>query len=177
MRPLYLIGFMGTGKSTVALALAELLGTKACDMDEEITRRIGMPISAYFETEGEARFREREHEVLEELSEELSAAGGGVISCGGGVVLRADNLACMKAHGTTVLLTAEPQTILQRVGQSDHRPLLRGKKDAASIAAMMEERLPFYEKAADHRVATDQKTPEEIAGEIVKITENAGLRK
>lgn len=168
MAQIYLIGFMGTGKSSVARALATRMELPCRDMDEEIIRKTGMSVSDYFEEKGEEAFRDVEHEVLEELSRKEDA----VISCGGGAVLRMDNLECMHREGTTFLLTATPETVLQRVKHDNRRPLLKGKKNVEAIAALMEERVPFYEKAADYHVQTDEKTPAEIAEKIQSILEN-----
>ncbi len=166
MGQIYLIGFMGTGKSTVARQLAKLTKRSLIDSDDEIVKRIGMSISDYFEKHGEATFRELEHKVLEEISRGEDA----VISCGGGVALRLDNLTCMHTYGTTFLLTATPETILQRVATDEKRPLLRGKKNIPAIRELMAARVPYYEKAADYQVATDDKTPREVAEQILNFS-------
>lgn len=168
MAQIYLIGFMGAGKSSVARALATQMDLPCKDMDEEIIRKAKMSVSDYFEKKGEEAFRDLEHDVLEELS----CGEDAVISCGGGAVLRMDNLECMHREGTTFLLTASPETILQRVRHDNRRPLLKGKKNVEAIAALMEERVPFYEKAADYHVSTDGKTPAEIAEKIRSIMKN-----
>jgi shikimate kinase len=168
MSQIYLIGFMGTGKSTVARELSARLKRPLLDTDEEIVKTAGISISDYFAKYGEAAFRNLEHQVLEQIS----AGADAVISCGGGVALRQDNVACMKHHGTIFLLTATPETILARVRHDTKRPLLQGKKNVRDIGALMEQRVPFYQQAADHQVATDRGTPQEIANEIAKYVDN-----
>ena len=105
---------------------------------------------------------------------ELQKKNNQIISCGGGVALRDENVAEMKKNGKVVLLTASPEVILERVKDNDDRPLLRGNKNTEFISNMMEQRRPKYEAAADVVVNTDYKTVEEIAEEIVvKLTRDA----
>ena len=162
MAQIYLIGFMGTGKSTVAKELARQLHRQVVDTDQAIVERAQMSIAAYFDTYGEAAFRDLEHQMLEQVSQGKDA----IISCGGGVALREDNVACMKAHGTVFLLEASPETILKRVRHDHKRPLLKGKKTVEGITELMEGRVPFYQAAADYRIATDGKSPRMVAREI-----------
>lgn len=165
MGQIYLIGFMGAGKTTVARQLSLSVNRPVMDTDEEIIKRIGMSIRDYFAQEGEEAFREMEHEVLKEISRGSDA----IISCGGGVALRADNLTCMQTYGKTFWLTATPETILRRVKRDESRPLLNGKKSVRDIEKLMGERVRFYEKAADYQIVTDGKSPKEIAREIAEF--------
>ena len=160
---LYFIGFMGAGKSTVSQAVAERLGLARVEMDEEIVRRAGKAIPAIFAEEGEAHFRELEQRVLFDCAAQKPC----VVSCGGGVVMKEENVAHIREHGTIVLLSATPQTILERVGGSHERPLLEGRKSVEGIAELMEQRRPHYENAADLIVATDGRTADEICDEII----------
>lgn len=162
MAQIYLIGFMGTGKSTVAKALSGLLDCPVVDLDDEIEKTAGMSIADYFQQYGETSFRLLEHQVLKQVS----CGQDAIVSCGGGVALRRDNVDCMKAYGRIFLLTASPKTVWERVRYDDKRPLLQGKKNVPAIEALMNERLPFYEKAADKMVSTDERSPREIAEEI-----------
>ena len=98
----------------------------------------------------------------------LSARTPALISCGGGTVLRPENVAIMKSCGQIVLLTAEPETVFQRVRYGKNRPVLNGHMNVEFIRQLLEKRRPFYEAAADIQVATDGKTPEEISGEIIE---------
>ena len=156
---IFLIGFMGAGKSTGAGALKERLGYKRVEMDQRIEETRGMTISDIFARYGEAYFRNLESNTLIELGNET----GLVISCGGGVVLRPENAEYMKRGGRVVLLT-----VYERVKDSDERPILNGHMNVEFIRQLLEKRRPFYEAAADIQVATDGKTPEEISGEIIE---------
>ena len=165
-----LIGFMGTGKSTVSTYLSKILASPQVEMDEEIVKKEGMSINKIFEEYGETYFRNCETNLLIELQKKNNQ----IISCGGGVALRDENVTEMKKNGKVVLLTASPEVILERVKDSDDRPLLRGNKNTEFISNMMEQRRPKYKAAADVVVNTDHKTVEEIAEEIVvKLTRDA----
>lgn len=166
MKNIFLIGFMGCGKSTVAKALAETLDTVRIEMDEQIVEEQGMPITEIFEKHGEEHFREIETDFIRRLQEREKL----VVSCGGGAVLREVNRLMMKQMGVIVLLTAEPETILSRVQHSTDRPVLNGNMNAEYIAQLMERRRACYEDAADIRVTTDGKTVEEICEEILEKT-------
>lgn len=164
-----LIGFMGTGKSTVSSRLKKRLGMKEVDTDALIVKKEGMSISDIFARKGEEAFRNMETALLEELKSEKNL----IVSCGGGMALRDENAAIMKAAGTVVWLTAEPETILERVKNDDSRPLLRGNKNTAFIADLLEKRRSKYEAAADIAVATDYRRINDICDEIIqKIGEN-----
>lgn len=162
MNNVFLIGFMGSGKSTIAACLSQDYGMEVVEMDEVIAKREKMSIPDIFAQKGEAYFREAETRLLQEIEED----GHKVVSCGGGVVLREENVQEMKKKGRIVLLSAKPETILERVKGNDNRPLLAGKKDVKSICEMMEERRTRYEAAADVVILTDGKTAEAIAKEI-----------
>ena len=159
---IYLTGFMGSGKSVVAKELRRALSFPMLDMDEEIERREKRSISEIFAAEGEGYFREVETAVLRDLSGRDIL----IIACGGGVILREENRRIMKESGTTVYLSAKPETIYSRVFQSTTRPLLRGKKSVEEIREMMEERRPYYEAVADLTLQTDPLTPPEVAAKI-----------
>ncbi len=120
-RNIVLIGFMGTGKTEVGMRLAERLKYRFVDTDRWIEERMGRTISEIFGTEGEAFFREVESGIVAEAA----ALTGVVISTGGGVVSRPENLRRLKAAGFLVCLRAEPETILQRISGETHRPLLQ----------------------------------------------------
>ena len=168
---LYLIGFMGCGKSTVSKILGELCSLPCVEMDEEISKRAGMPIPEIFETYGESHFRDLESALIAEIAE----GGPCVVSCGGGAVLRRENVSCMKNSGTIVYLTAAPETIYERVKEDTNRPLLNGHMEICHIVGLMEARRDAYENAADVCVATDGRTPADIAREIAGITGRGGL--
>lgn len=161
---IFLIGFMGTGKSTVSRQLGRRLKFLEIDMDQEIETRQGKKISEIFKTEGEEYFRSLETGMIRELAQRT----GYVISCGGGAVLRAENVESMKESGIVVLLLAEPETVYERVRNRRNRPLLNGNMNVEYIAGLMAKRETAYRSAADISVVTDHRTPEDIAEEIVR---------
>ncbi len=157
-----LIGFMGTGKTTVANALKQRFGMEIIEMDQIIAEREGMTIPEIFEKHGEGYFRDAETDLLIELQERKNV----IISCGGGTPLREKNVAEMKKNGRVVLLTATPETVWYRVKDSHDRPLIEQNKNVGFIEEMMEQRRPKYEAAADIIIDTDQKSASEICEEI-----------
>ena len=162
-----LIGFMGVGKSTVSDYLSKILASPQVEMDQVIVNKEHMSINKIFEEYGEEYFRNCETNLLIELQKKNNQ----IVSCGGGVAMREINVREMKKNGRVVLLTASPETILERVKDSDERPLLRGRKNTEYISELMEIRRPKYRAAADIIVDTDHKNVEEIAEEIVgKLT-------
>lgn len=163
-RNIYLIGFMGTGKTTVSRRLSERLGYEEIDTDEWIVRRQEQSIPEIFETQGEQAFRDMETELLRELGKESRK----IISCGGGMALREENVMLMQESGVVALLTAEPETILSRVKDNNNRPVLNGNMNVEYIRELLAKRIPYYQKAGEVVVATDSYSPEEIAEEIEK---------
>ncbi|MCD8085718.1 MAG: shikimate kinase [Clostridiales bacterium] len=168
---LFLIGFMGAGKSTVAGAFHALCGMEVLEMDEEIERRAGLSISDIFSTLGEESFRQMETELITTLEPGRRF----VVSCGGGTPMREVNVRAMRRRGAIVWLTATAETVLVRVADSNSRPLLEGHKDRDYIQAMMNQRRPKYQAAADIAVATDGKDAAEICGDILAaLAERSG---
>lgn len=161
---IFLIGFMGVGKSSVARLLSEKTGATQVEMDQVIVEQQDMAISDIFDEYGEKYFRRLELDLLLELQKRDNQ----IISCGGGVVLQEKNVDIMKSCGSIVLLTAEPETIYRRVKDSSHRPLLNGNMSINYIKELMAEREEHYEDAADIRVATDHKSIEMIVEEILR---------
>ena len=164
MNNLFLIGFMGAGKSSVSAGLGRMLGREVVEMDQRIAAQEGMSIPELFAQKGEPYFRACETALLK------SFAWGAprIVSCGGGVPLREENVAAMRENGTVVLLTASPEVILERVKDSDERPLLQGHKDVPYIAALMEQRRPRYEAAADITVDTSRLNIEEVCRQVLR---------
>ena len=162
---IFLIGFMGAGKSTIARCLHSHHGMEWLEMDKEIEKSEGMPISEIFRRKGEEYFRELETGLLLSLERRSNT----VVSCGGGVPLRSCNVEAMKRSGIVVFLTARPETILERVKDSHDRPLLEGHKDVEYIAGLLSKRLERYEAAADVQIATDGRRTAEIAEEIYAL--------
>lgn len=163
-RNIALLGFMGTGKSTVAQILAQRLGRSVLEMDAVLEQRAGKPISAIFAAEGEPYFRQMERTLIQELAQQR----GLVISCGGGVVLNPENVRDLSATGLVVCLTAAPEIILHRVAAATHRPLLEGGDKAKKILELLAKRQPLYD-AVPHRIDTSTRTPAEIADLILAL--------
>lgn len=157
-----LIGFMGTGKSTVGRIAAKRLGVPFVDADRQIEREQGMTIPDIFREKGEAAFRAMETETLKRLL----AGGRRVIATGGGAVLAEENRAAMKAGGTVVALKASPQTIIRRVKGDGSRPLLAGNV-ADNVLRLYEQRKTAYD-FADLIIDTDALTAAEAAERIVE---------
>ena len=159
-----LIGFMGAGKSTISEFLKTVFAMEVIEMDQIIAERQSMSISDIFETYGEEYFRDLETNLLIEMQSKKNM----VISCGGGVPMRERNVVEMKKNGRVVLLTAKPETILNRVKDNHDRPLLEGNKTVPFIADLMEKRREKYQAAADIVIETDNKSELEICEELVK---------
>lgn len=161
---IFLIGFMGCGKSTISEYLREHYAMKKIEMDSVIQEREGMSISDIFRIHGEPYFRDLETKLLTELQQKKNV----VVSCGGGTPMREANVREMKKNGKVVLLTASPQSIYERVKDSHDRPLLEGHKDVAFISGLMQQRKDKYEAAADLAIGTDGKERAEICRELVQ---------
>lgn len=164
MGNIILIGFMGTGKTTISKRLSSRYNMEIVDTDRVIARREGLSISEIFEKYGEEYFRTLETNLLIELQSKQNT----IISCGGGTPLREQNAAIMKQCGRVVLLDASAAMILERVKDGDSRPLLRGRKNLEGISELLEQRMPKYKAAADIVIWTDHKTIDAICEEIMK---------
>lgn len=166
MRIIYLIGFMGTGKSSVAKLLSEISGIGFFDTDQLIEAKANMSVSDFFDAYGEEEFRKIETEVLRDISNDDNQK---IVSCGGGLPLKEENCKLMKKSGKTILLTASPETVFNRIANNKERPLLRDNMNADYIEEMMEKRKDAYLKASDYIIYTDGKTPKAIAEEITEL--------
>lgn len=160
---IFLIGFMGAGKSTVAAGLERMLEVERIEMDAAISRKQKMSIPEIFEEFGETYFRDLESNMLIELQKKSQT----IVSCGGGIVMRPENAEHMKKHGRVVLLTAAPQTIYDRVKDSRERPILNNNMNVEFIEELMEKRREKYLATADVIIETDGKSVVEICEEIL----------
>jgi shikimate kinase/3-dehydroquinate synthase len=142
---IFLVGLMGSGKTTVGRALAKKLNKRFIDTDHEIEARTGVTIPLIFELEGEESFRQREAEVIRELTKD----SGIVLATGGGAVLRAENRAHLKSRGTVVYLRASVNNIVQRTSRDKNRPLLQTADPRKRIEQLSLEREPLYREVAD----------------------------
>ena len=158
-----LIVFMGAGKSTISEFLKNSFAMEVIEMDQIIAEREGMTISDIFEVYGEQYFRNLETYLLIEMQSKTNV----VISCGGGTPMRECNVVEMKKNGRVVLLTAKPETILDRVKDSHDRPLIENNKTVPFIADLMEKRREKYETAADIIIETDGKDELQICEELI----------
>ena len=164
-----LVGPPAAGKTTVGRLLAERLGVDFADTDDLVVARAGKPVSEIFIDEGEDEFRALEAAaVLEGLSR------GGVLALGGGAVLSADTRARL-AGQPVVFLAAGVPTSATRVGLNRDRPLLLGNPRQL-LRALLEARLPLYEEVAAATVATDDRTPDEVADAVLAALDTAGTR-
>ena len=164
MSNIFLIGFMGTGKTTIANALNRKYDMKIVDMDADIEQEQNMAISDIFANKGEEYFRDLETKLVYDLQNRDNV----VVSCGGGAVLRQENVQAMKKSGKIILLNATAETILERVKNSHNRPLLEGNKNVEYIRQLMSKREDKYNSAADYVVDVDNKAVDDIADEIYK---------
>lgn len=162
----FLIGFMGTGKTSVGRALAARLGLRFLDMDDEIVARVGKPIPRIFAEDGEPAFRALEREV----AREISRRPGLVVATGGGVVLNPDNTRDFAREGLVVCLTASLTTILRRVSGDTNRPLLAGgdQEKQRKAAELLERRRPLYE-AIPFRIDTDALSVDEVVDRVTEL--------
>jgi len=160
-----LIGFMGSGKSIVAKLLAKQLGRNLINTDSLIVEREGMEITDIFSIKGEKYFRD----VVEDVVFEVSQGEGLVIDCGGGIVLREQNINNLHYKSTIVFLKTSVEAIYNRVKNQTHRPLLNVKNPKAKIDEFLVSRLSSYEKA-DFIVDTSEKTIDSVVDEIIKST-------
>ncbi len=153
---------MGSGKSSVGRVLEQRLGWPRYDTDELISAAAGMSIAELFDREGEQQFRARETEVLRTL-----AHAEAIVVTGGGIVLREENVAMLRELGIVVNLTADVETLFQRVARRETRPLLRSDDPRRTISELLRVREPLYRAAADFEVDTSALTHDEVAGAIL----------
>ena len=160
---LYLVGFMGTGKTTVGRAVAQRLGFQLLDSDHEIERQLGRDIPAIFATEGEAAFRVMEREFVERGH----PAERTVISCGGGLVVQPGMLALLKTKGVVVCLHASIETILARTARQRNRPLLDVENPDERVRVLYAEREAVY-KQAGTVILTDARPLNDIVAHVMR---------
>lgn len=150
LNPIALIGLPGAGKTTIGRALARRMGMKFTDLDHCIEERLGCSIRAYFEAEGEAAFRDLEQDLLWELTD----GSTGVLSTGGGVVLREANRQRLHQTCCVVYLRATPEDLYQRLRHDQKRPLLQVANPLERLRSLHEERGPLYSETAHLTVDT-----------------------
>lgn len=163
-----LTGMMGVGKSFIAEKLQEKLeGFSVIDTDFLIEQRAGKTISQIFEQDGEVVFRSIEHKIIEDVFKSENQ----IVSLGGGAFCFEDNREIIKQNSFVIYLKAEPETLLERLKTSVNRPLLKDDFGLEKITKIVREREDKY-SLADYVLITDEKTPEQIVGEIIKVINN-----
>lgn len=167
-----LVGFMATGKSHVGRIVARATNRRMTDLDEEIVRRAGKPIHSIFTEDGEVVFRHMERHAALTLCE----GGNKVIAAGGGAFAQELTRQVLLENGVVFCLTATPQTIHHRITRGSPnapvRPMLGDGDPLERIRDLLEERAPAY-ALAHHSVSTDDRTPEEVADEVLRIYESS----
>ncbi len=166
-----LVGLMAVGKSTVGRMLAQALGLEFVDSDHEIEARAGAPVSWIFDVEGERGFREREHQVLDELTRRQ----GVVLATGGGAVLDSCNRTILAARGVVIHLDSPLERLVERTRRDRKRPLLQQGDPETTLARLQREREPLYREIADYRFVTDRQGPRVLAREIEKRLRQDGV--
>ena len=161
---LYLVGFMGTGKSTVGRQVAKQLGFRFLDSDHEIERTQGKPVSRIFAEDGEPRFRELERQFVEEGH----PADRCVIACGGGLVVQPGMLELLQRRGIVICLHAPIETILQRTMHTNHRPLLQVDDREQRLRDLFAQREAIYRRTGT-MVLTDRRPLREIVGHVLRV--------
>ena len=161
-----LVGFMGAGKTSVGWRLASRLGKAFVETDSLIEKRAGINIAEIFARWGEQRFRDLEAEVVCDVS----LGRDSVIACGGGVVLRPENVACLKSGAVVVHLAVSRDKVIERLeGPSDVRPLLNGADKEQRVTELLEYRGPFYDRAAELTVDTTGFSVDEVVERIAEL--------
>ena len=166
---LFLVGPMGSGKSAVGRMLAGRLGLAFVDSDAEIEARTGVDIAYIFEQEGEAGFRVRERDVLDELT----ARHGVLVATGGGAILDPETRERLRSRGRVVYLRTSVNQQLARTRRSGHRPLLRNPDPLGTLERLMQVRAPLYEESAHVTVDTDGRKVKSVVEEILRRLDEA----
>jgi len=161
---LYLVGFMGTGKSTVGRQVARQIGFEFFDSDHEIERLEGKPVSQIFEEQGEAKFRALERDFIEHGHPSKNC----VISCGGGLIVPPGMLDLLRSRGVVICMHAPIETILQRTMHATHRPLLQVENPEQRLRDLYAQREEIYRRAGT-MVLTDKRPLREIAVHVLRI--------
>lgn len=164
MKNIYLVGFMGAGKTTVGNILAKTLKKEFLEMDEVIEKENGIKITEIFKVHGEPYFRELEKKLLLKISVKRNL----IVSCGGGLVCDKENLKILKKTGIVFNLTASRESIYGRIKKHKNRPLLDVKDPLKKIGELITLRMPYYIQA-HHTIDTDKTGPEVVVEKIISI--------
>lgn len=170
-RNLFLVGMPGSGKSTLGKALAKRFGLPFVDADQEMVARTGVPIATIFEIEGEAGFREREAQLIDELTQR----DGIVLATGGGAVLRDDSRAALRGRGIVIYLRSRLDDLVIRTRRDTKRPLLQGDNPREVLRQLLEVREPLYNEVAHVTADSGSQSPNKLAGQITEKLMRSGL--
>ena len=162
---IFIVGPMGSGKSTVGKIISDELFMNFFDTDDEIETRTGASIDWIFDLEGEEGFRKRESAILTEMVEKNSI----VLSTGGGIILSEENRELLSSRGTVFYLATPIYVQIERTAKDKDRPLLKDGDPEAILTKLHKNRQNLYESVADHVVDTENKSSQEVASEIVKL--------
>lgn len=171
LHPVFLVGPMGAGKSTIGRMLAQRLSAAFLDTDQVIESRTGADIPWIFDVEGEAGFRDRETNVLKDLTHAEDA----IIATGGGIVVRAENRELLKSSGTVVYLTASIEQLVNRTYKDKKRPLLQVDDPRSKIVELFNTRDPLYRDVADYVLVTDGRSPKFVVQNIHDYLSREGV--
>jgi len=164
VKNIYLVGFMGVGKTAVGKILAKRLKLQFIEMDEVIEKEENKPITEIFSTQGEPYFRKLESSLLKKIS----AKTDNIVSCGGGLICNEENLKILKETGIVFNLTASPEIIYERTKKYSHRPLLNVDNPIKKIDELIRKRNPYYSKA-HHTIDTTEISASEVAEKIIDL--------
>ena len=162
---IFIVGPMGSGKSTVGKIISDELFLNFFDTDEEIENRTGASIDWIFDLEGEEGFRKRESGVLEEMVQKNSV----VLSTGGGIVLSENNRELLSSRGTVFYLATPISVQLERTAKDKDRPLLKNGDPGQILQELHEKRKNLYKSVSDHIIETEDKSSQEVASEIINL--------
>ena len=167
---IFIVGPMGSGKSTVGKIISSELFLNFFDTDEEIEERTGASIDWIFDLEGEEGFRKRESKILEEMVQQNSI----VLSTGGGIILSESNRELLSSRGTVFYLATPIAVQLERTSKDKDRPLLKNGDPGKILEELHIARESLYEGVADYIVNTEGKSSQEVSTEIIKLVKNYG---
>ena len=162
---IFIVGPMGSGKSTVGKIISDELFLNFFDTDDEIESRTGASIDWIFDLEGEEGFRKRESSILEEMVKQNSI----VLSTGGGIILSDSNREMLSSRGTVFYLSTPVSVQIERTSKDKDRPLLKNGDPEEILTRLQKERKDLYESVSDHVIETENKSSQEVASEIINF--------
>ncbi|MDS1139600.1 shikimate kinase [Pusillimonas sp. SM2304] len=167
-QPVFLVGMMGAGKTTIGRQLARALNREFLDLDHELEARCGVRVSLIFDIEGEEGFRKRESAALEECSQRRHI----VLATGGGAVLAPENQRCLNERGVVVYLRATAEELFRRVSRDRNRPLLQTADPQASLRTLLAQREPIYESVADLTFETGNMPATQVVRSLLSMLQH-----